>query len=290
MLLLLGQNTVTAGTIKNAKWLHLPGYAPRCLCGAENGFAVVNPYAYPVSANECISVIMDGTVNCMCYYDNEVLAGTNTGIYSLDWSSYGHYADGGNPLDASDSLSLNYNTTNGLLSDQIISLDACNEYLVVVTSGGLSWKKSSGEFINYVTTSGHKAFVDSSPTTYLADGNTLRIKYGEPVSFDAWDTEIDLGESINDLWVSSNVIFMATDIGISIWNSGSLYNYTAVSGSLPLRRITGELDTTFDWGHIFVASSDCINIFNLKQKAIESHIDFNDSAVLCIDYPRIYSR
>jgi hypothetical protein len=279
------------GYVSDIRWMHLSGYPPRCVISADGGVATINPYMkHPDNLVECAFSSTPSSVVRSCYYQSEIVSASNAGVLATPWSELVSECDVTNPKDVSGSTYTKYNTVSGLLSENVIDIDAYGDYLAMLTDQGLSWKKEGTDtFVNCLTTSGKSVYVNDQ-ATYLADGSTIRVKRGEPVSFDSWDSEYDLGSDISRIWVNRGTIFASTSDGLYVRYDDEVYHYTALSGSLNLSSVSVEYDSSFSWGHAFTISDDCVNIINLKDKTIENSISYTNRVVLAVDYPRLYSK
>jgi hypothetical protein len=281
-----------AGTISNMRWLHtIPNAPSRCLGGADAGISIFNPnLLHPDNLQECAYISTSVPITATCFLNEEILGGASLGVYAVPWSAIGNSCAVENPTDATASTYLKYTTASGILSNNVKHIDSYGNYLGIVTDEGLSWKLGDS-FINFATTSGKEVFIDAGPTTYLADGSTIRIKYGEPLSFATWDVEIDLGVEINGLWVNRETAFVATVSGLATIHGGAVYQYTNLSGTLDISSVRTEIDSSISWGHAFTLSSECVNVINLKHKTIERVLhSSSDSILLAAEYPRYYSK
>ena len=249
MLLLFWKVTgIEVGIIKNIRWYHDSTYAPRYLCGAEQGLTVINPYVH-VDIPECSYFKTPAEVKGSCVFENSVLAGTPSGVYQISWNTIKQYScDVNNPPDLSDQSSLSYTTASGLLSNSIIALDSLGPYLGIVTSSGLYWKKSgTGTHLNCPTVDGQDIFISSGPTIYFAEHNQLRVKYGEPTDFSSWDRTISYpNQQINKIfvntWQGQDVIFVATTSGLDVWQGATLQTYyDVISGTKSLESVVTEV-------------------------------------------------
>jgi hypothetical protein len=248
---------------------------------------------------ECSYFFTPSKVTGSCIFDDSLLAGTQSdGIYEVPWDyveSLGCAVE--SPLDVSSQISLTYTTLSGLPSDEILAIDSQGAYLSILTSSGLYWKKSGTEtFLTCLTTEGRDVFMADGPILYFAESNQLRIKYGEPVDLTTWDTTIPYTSSeINKIFVNINngirTLFVATTSGLDlIEGSTSINYYETISGSKDLMSLAVELDSRIGWGHVFVGSSDGLNVLNLKTEETENYIQYNGLPVISIGYNRFYSK
>jgi len=286
---------INIGLVTNIKWFHDHMYSPRFFCLAQEGMSIINPYADPNQRPECSFITSDVPLTDATYYNNNILIGSTTGVKSLGWDTIkraGCFLN--NPEDLTIEVSESYNTSSGILSDEIIAIDSLNNYLAILTTSGLSWT-SNESFVNYLTTSGSKVSMTNGPRTYLADGDTLRLKIGEISDFSSWDEEYYIGREITSLHVNQyngiDTLFCATASGLVMIEGENIYDFSnTLSGSLELTSVATEYDSSFNWGHAFTGASGIVNIINLKHKTIENTIEYDGQPVLAVDYPRIYSR
>lgn len=277
------------------RWHHSADCPPRCLFGATAGFSVINPFLYNVDSRECSWALFDDdSCNAIDVHGTEVLAGSeSSGIFKLPVHNI-NFCDVANPTNLTDALEQSYTMASGLLSNSIIAIESQYPYLGIVTSSGLCWNKNEGPFVTYTTESGKDVFISPGPRTYLADGNTLRVKSGEPSDFSSWDSEWDFGKTINDIWVTSqegtDTVFLGTVSGAYAIRNTDIYDFSSViSGSLDIESIAVEHDSSYSWGHLFTMSSGAINVINLKHKQLEQAITYSGSLV-AFETQRIYSK
>ena len=234
-----------------------------------------------------------------CIFDGNLLAGTMYhGVYEVPWNyvmSRGCEVD--SPKDISSQINLTYTTSSGLPSDEILTIDSQDQYLSVLTSSGLYWKKSGTEsFLTCLTTEGRDVFMTDAPALYFAESNQLRIKYGEPVDLDTWDVTIPYSDSeINKIFVNSyngvDTLFIATTSGLDvIEGSDTTSYYDVITGSKDLLSLAVELDSRMGWGHVFVGSAEGLNVINLKSNESETYIEYGGLPILSIGYDRFYSK
>ena len=288
---------VEVGVIRNIRWYHDESYSPRYLCGADQGLTILNPYI-SIDLPECSYFQTPAEVKGSCVFENYILAGTPSGVYQISWDTVKQYnCDVYSPQDLSSQSSLSYTTASGLLSDDIIALDALGPYLAIVTSSGLYWKKSgTGTYLNCPTIDGRDIYISAGPTIYFAESNQLRIKYGEPTDLSSWDRTISYpNQQINRIsintWNGQDVLFIATTSGLDIWQGDTLQTYyDVISGTKSLSSVVSELDSRLGWGHVFVSASGGVNILNLKSGLVEKYMDFNGIEIPAIGYPRLYSK
>ena len=120
---------VEVGVIRNIRWYHDESYSPRYLCGADQGLTILNPYI-SIDLPECSYFQTPAEVKGSCVFENYILAGTPSGVYQISWDTVKQYnCDVYSPQDLSSQSSLSYTTASGLLSDDIIALDALGPYL-----------------------------------------------------------------------------------------------------------------------------------------------------------------
>ena len=296
MLLLFWNQTLTIGTPSNIRWYHSSGYPPRCVVGAERGFSVINPYYSSDLELECVYALLNKKCTSTDVYDNNIVVGTATdGLLKTDWDYIKNITcNPDSPVDISLEVD-SFTTFSGLLSDEIIALEANGDYLAVLTSTGLCLGKSGNEFyISYLTSSGADCFVKNNGCTYLAEGNRILVKEN-PEDFYSWDNEYNLPYNINDLWVSSNeskdTLFVATENGAYIIKDNNIYDFTPViSGSKDILSIAVDYDAHYNWGHFFTISSDTLNIINLKNKSLEKTISYNENVLFAVETQRLYSK
>jgi hypothetical protein len=296
LLLFWNQRAAGVGLITGVKWYHDPLYMPRFFCVGEQGMTFVNPYADPALSPECSYITHNTAFNDSTYYQGEVLAGATDGIFRLDWDIVKSVdCDLTDPTDISSHVLSSYTVASGLLSNHVLAIDGMDDYLVVLTSSGISWKKGTDPFISGITTSGVDVCLTGGPRTYLADGDTVRLKIGDVVDFTSWDAEYNVGREITDLWVNQylgvDTIFCATVSGMVMIEGDNQYDFSnTLSGSLELTSVATEYDSGFNWGHAFTAASGIVNIINLKHKTVENTVTYEGKAVLGVDTQRIYSR
>lgn len=285
--------------IYNVKWYHTAQSPPRYLCGAEKGLTVINPYMSWSEIPECSFFFTPSRVMDSCIFNGSLLAGTRYhGIYEVPWSYIGSLGcEVDFPKDISSQISLTYTTSSGLPSNEILAIDSQDPYLSILTSSGLYWKKSGTEsFFTCLTTEGRDAFMTDAPALYFAESNQLRIKYGEPTDLESWDVTIPyLDSEINKIFVNRNngtdTIFIATTSGLDIIEgSDTVSYYDVITGSKNLLSLAVELDSRVGWGHVFVGSSDGLNVVNLKSNESETYIEYGGLPVLSIGYDRFYSK
>mgnify|MGYP000870044863 CR=1 FL=1 len=285
--------------IYNVKCYHTPQSPPRYLCGAEKGLTVINPYINWSEIPECSFFFTPSRVMGSCIFDGNLLAGTMYhGVYEVPWNyvmSRGCEVD--SPKDISSQINLTYTTSSGLPSDEILTIDSQDQYLSVLTSSGLYWKKSGTEsFLTCLTTEGRDVFMTDAPALYFAESNQLRIKYGEPVDLDTWDVTIPYSDSeINKIFVNSyngvDTLFIATTSGLDvIEGSDTTSYYDVITGSKDLLSLAVELDSRMGWGHVFVGSAEGLNVINLKSNESETYIEYGGLPILSIGYDRFYSK
>jgi hypothetical protein len=277
------------------RWHHSTLCPPRCIIGASQGFSIINPYLYDVYSRECSWALFDNDIcTAVDVHGTEIMAGSaESGMFKLDLSEIIH-CDVSSPEDLTGYLEDSYTTASGLLSDSIVSVESQFPYLGIVTSSGLCWNKNNSSFVTYTTESGKDVFISPGPVTYLADGNSLRKKIGEPADFSSWDNVWEFTEDINDIWVNQkdgiDSVFVGTVSGAYALRGSDLYSFAPViSGSKNIEKIAVEYDSGYDWGHLFTMSSGMINVINLKHKTNEQAIPYSWSLV-AFDTQRIYSK
>jgi hypothetical protein len=281
------------------KAVHRENYPVRCLCTGESGFLTFNP-CLDSDSRVCSQALLNIPCTAIDLYGDNIVIGTAaSGIKAVPWVDVINFGcDVDNPADITSDVSDLYTTADGLLSDSIYNINAKGSYIAVVTSGGLSWQKDAG-FINYATTSGNDVFVDFDGSTYLADGKSLRIKYGEPENFDAWDGVLEFVNEINTVFVESDehgdsrAIFVGTEDGSYIidgHNTESRIGIT-VSGSQNVVRVVSEAYSSFIKGHLFLASSNALNVYNIKTQQIDTVVwsQGGGEPLIAFDHVRLFS-
>lgn len=295
LLLFWRQLGLGSGEALGVRWYHSTACPPRCLFNATDGFSIINPFFSGVESSECSWVIVGESCNAIDVQNDYVLAGfESTGIYRFPVSAMLE-CNVESPADLSDLLEQSYTTSSGLLSNEIIAIEAQGDYLGVVTSSGLCWNKSEGSFVTYTTTSGRDVFISPYPNTYLAEGEDLKMKQGEVADFLTWDREWNLGREIRDIWVNTHegadTVFVATASGAVMIRGDDLYDFSStISGSLDLHTVAVEHDSHYDWGHLFTASLGEVNIINLTHKTLENTISYAPSGIVAFETQRIYSK
>lgn len=284
------------GIPTNIRWYHQPGYPPRCICGAESGFSVINPYFASAANSECSYAVMGKKCNGTDVYINDIVIGTESdGLYKIDLDTVktkSYSID--NPEDLISYVE-EFTTFSGLLSNEILAVEANGEYLGIVTSSGFCYGRAGeANYLNYVTESGKDCFVRSDNYVYLAEGNRI-LHRGSPTDFTSWDGEYNLDYDINDIWVTTSygvdTLFVGTEGGPYVIRGGDIFDYTTIiSGSKNIISLATEYDSKYDWGHLFTASSGVVNIINLKSNTLEQSISYEGSALFAIETQRLYSK
>jgi hypothetical protein len=286
------------GEITSLYWYHTSEDPPRYLGGGDSGLTVINPYISLGSVPECCYFITPSVVNSSCIFQGEILAGTSAGVYSLSWGNVRQAGcDVINPIDLTADMALSYNTASGLPSDDVLRMDSLQDYLAIMTTSGLYWKKYGTEdYLVCPTVYGVDVCVAQGPTIYMAEQNQLCVKYGEPTDLSTWDLTIPFnGYQINKIFVNtyngSDTVFIATTSGLAVWDGQSISNYyTMLSGSTNLLAVVAEFDARSDYGHVFVAASGGVNVLNLKNGLVENYLYFGESGIPAIGFPRFYSK
>lgn len=298
MLLLFWGTTglLSTGYPNNLSWRHSTGYPPRYLCSAETGLSIINPFHPEGVSPECSYAILDKTCVSSDVYDGNIVIGTASGgLYKVDWDYViGKGCDINNPYDFSSDIE-GFTTFSGLLSNEIIEVEANGDYLGIVTSSGFCYGRAGeSEYINYVTESGKDCFVRADNHVYFAEGNRILSK-GSPGDFSSWDQEYNLSYEINDIWVASkegvDTIFVGTEGGPYVIQGANTYDYsTVVSGSKNIVSVAVEYDSNYNWGHLFTAASGMVNIINLKSKEVETIIPYEGLVLFAVESQRLYSK
>jgi hypothetical protein len=281
-----------AGLPISIKWYHSPSYPPRCIIAGPEGASVANPFLYETATtNECAFATFGHQCNCADVYSGNLVLGTeDAGLYKLPWTSI--IQESCNVLVPRNlsSLAETFVDFNGLLSNRVISIEANNEYLGVVTDAGFCYGKSGdADFITYSTESGKDCFVCQNGTAYFAEGDRILAK-GAPTDFTTWETEYNLGKDINDIWVVErdgiDTVFIATVSGLAVIEQGQEFYY----GDKNYSQIKAEVGSSFNHGHVFAVSSGTVDIINLQHKQLENTITYSGLAILAYENKRIYSK
>lgn len=280
------------GHPSSVKWYHSTGYAPRCLVTAISGSSAVNPFLYDTSAsNECVYGIFDHPcTSADVYSDHWVVGTTGAGLFQIDWPTAFAY---GCPIYEPANISglvETFDMFSGLLSENIISIEANHDYLGVVTDAGLCYGKAGQPgFINYVTESGTDCFVCEDDHVYLAEGNRV-LEKDSPTDFGSWDATYNLATGINDIWVTTkdgvNTLYVATQSGIAVFERDQNFYY----GSENYSQIKAEVGTSINHGHIFAVCSGVVDIINMQHKQLENTITYSGIAILAYENKRLYSK
>lgn len=292
MLLLFWKSLgLTIGLPSDIKWYHSTGYPPRCLVPGELGLSVVNPFLLHDSV-ECSYVLLNEQCNTADVYGGDLLIGTNSyGIKSVDWSvveSADCLVQG--PANLYGSVGT-FTTFSGLLSQNIISIEANNEYLGVVTGSGLCYgKQGQPDYYTFSTESGKACYVCQTDMVYLAEGDRVLAK-DSPVDFSAWDREYNLEAEVNDIWVTEkggiNTLFVATESGVVVFERDQEFLY----GDSNYSQIKAEVGTTINQGHVFAVSDQTVDIINMRNKELENSLTYSGGiVVVAIENKRLYSK
>jgi hypothetical protein len=289
---------ISVGPINSLRWHHKPGYPPRYFGSGDAGLTIINPYLKnPDLVSECSFALTSTKSTCSCWFDNQVLVGTQDQVYSIPWNAITSQACNIElPVDLSGSVQNSFSTASGLPSDSILQMDSCGDYLSILTSAGLYWKKSGTEsFLTCLTNSGVDTFISEANNLYLAEGQSVRIKYGEPTDLSSWDDSFSVSSPINRIWVTTHqgqdVLFIATTSGLIVKENANVYDYSSViSGSLDIKVVSVEYDSHYNWGHAFTASASGVNIINLKTKQLENYMNFGNLPIMAFGHDRLYSK
>lgn len=224
-------------------------------------------------------------------FDNKLLFGTAAdGLFYLDWTATKAVGcDIENPTDITGSIET-FSDFSGLLSNNILKIEANNGFLGVLTDSGFSYgKHGEPAYINYITESGKDCFVCKADFVYVAEGNRIVAK-ATPTDFTAWDTEYNLDQEVNDIWVVEkdgiNTLFVATQSGVVVFEKDASFSY----GSRNYSQIKAEVGTTINQGHIFAVSSNTVDIINMRTKLLDDTITYDGTAILGIENKRLYSK
>ena len=185
-----------------------------------------------------------------------------------------------------------FTTFSGLLSQNIIGVEANAGYLGVVTGSGFCYGRAGEEnFLTYVTSSGKACFVCAeSDAPYFAEGS--RVLYaGNPSSFAVWDREYTLNAGVNDIWVTEkdgiDTLFVATESGVAVFERGQEFHY----GNSNYSQIKAEVGATINAGHIFAVSAQTVDIINMRNKELENSITYSGGiVVVALENKRLYSK
>lgn len=288
--------SLTPGIPYNIRWYHSTGYPPRCICGTASGISIINPY-YPQSLNmECSYALINKKCTGTDVYNNDLVIGTELdGLFKTDWATIKSKSmDIGEAQDLT-SFVQEFTTFSGLLSNEIIAVEANGDYLGIVTSSGFCYgRPGEAEYLNYVTQSGKDCYVRSDNYVYFAEGNRILCKES-PGNFTTWEGEYNFPYDINDIWVTSkddtDTIFVGTEGGPYVVRGNDTYDYTdIVVGSKNIISVSAEYDSTYNWGHLFTAAEGIINIINLKSKLLENSISYSGSTLFAAETQRLYSK
>jgi hypothetical protein len=258
--------------------------------GAELGLSIMNPYIVHES-KECAYAVLEDQCNTADVYQDQVIIGTKTnGLFSLSWNTVkaaGCAVD--YPQDLTASIGT-FTTFSGLLSQNIIAMEANGDYLGVVTSSGFCYGKTGeGSFLAYLTESGKDCYVCPDGSAFLAEGNRV-LEQASPVDLVTWDREYNPGAEVNDIWVVQkdgiNTLFAATESGIAVFEKDEEFYF----GDLDYSQIKAEVGTTINHGHVFAVRSQAIDIINMQHKELENTIDYTGIALLICENKRIYSK
>jgi hypothetical protein len=282
----LGLNT---GSPLDVKWYHTSGWPPRCLVGCDSGLSITNPYMSQTHS-ECSYAYINKRCVSSDVYDGKIILGTESdGLYYLDLMQTMYSTNTNIPPDLASEVET-FSDFSGLLSNNILKIEANNDYLGILTADGFSYgKKGTSDFINFSTTSGKDCFVCKSDYVYVAEGNRVFAK-NAPTDFVTWDRDYTLDQEINDIWVVEkdgiNTLFVATENGLSIFEKDEIFQY----GSKNYSQIKAEVGTTINQGHVFAVASNTVDIINMRTKSLESSTTYSGVATLGIENVRLYSK
>jgi hypothetical protein len=281
-----------AGTPISLKWYHSPGYPPRCIIAGTDGTSVANPFLRETATtNECSFAAFGHQCNSADVYGGDLIMGTeDAGLYKLPWSSVTQETCNVLAPRNLSSLAETFVDFNGLLSGRVISVEANDDYLGVVTDTGFCYGKAgNADFTTYSTTSGKDCFVCQNGTAYLAEGDRVLAK-NSPTDFITWETEYNLGRDINDIWVVErdgiDTVFIATVSGLAVLEQGQEFYY----GDKDYSQIKAEAGSSFDRGHVFAVSSGTVDVINLQHQQLENTVTYSGLAILAYENKRIYSK
>ena len=220
---------VSVGQINRIVGYHGIDCPPRYFCSGESGLTIINPFLrIPDVTPECVFTITHTACTSSCWFQDEVLIGTQDRVYRTPWSVVkSHGCSPMSPVDITQSTYSSYSTASGLPSDNVLQINAWNNYLGILTDQGLYWEdRGTGSYLTCLTNSGNDVFISPGPNTYLAEGNQVNIKYGVPANFNSWDETILVNSAINQIWVSTrnsqDTLFIATASGLIVKSGNHL--------------------------------------------------------------------
>jgi hypothetical protein len=224
------------------------------------------------------------------YLDELIIGTLDSGLLKINWNSV--KANGcpiAEPVDLSGIVET-FSTFGGLLSNNIISIEANNDYLGVVTAAGFCYGKLGKDYFStYLTESGKDCFVCQDGRIFLAEGNRV-LEQSPPVGTVSWEREYNFEFEINDIWVTQKgeipTLYVATQSGISIVESDQSFYY----GSENYSQIKAEVGTTINHGHVFAVCSGVVDIINMQHRELENSIDYSGLAILAFENKRLYSK
>jgi hypothetical protein len=284
MLLLFWRSLgLMCGNPNDIRWYHDPSYVPRCFVTGEYGLSVINPFMN-YTAKECGYVLLDSNCTSVEFFNDNLILGTTTsGLYQLNWSLIKNNCNSvENPYDFSNSMEL-FTTFSGLLAQEIKTMASSDTKLAVVTPSGLSiGTLGSVNWVNYLTTSGAAAAFGEN--IYFAEGNTLNVSS----NFPTWNATYEFNYAINELWCTTqdgvDTLFMATESGVVVKENEEFYYFNTTSG---IKRARPEVGTTMNQGHVFAMISGTLNVYNMRNKVLESEYNYATEDFLFIDNKRI---
>lgn len=279
------------GFINNLKWFHSGDHPPRCFATGDLGVSVLNPYmAY--EKKECSYFTVDQKCVDADVFKGNVIFGTEGGgLYKTSWSGVRNsMCDVESPTDLSTNVET-FTEFTGLLSQDIISVEANNDYLGVVTGSGLSYAvHGDSVYVNFTSTSGKSAFVTQDGSVFFAEGDRVLYKNTPAGSLTPWDSIYYLGAEVNDIWVSETgnlkTLFVATESGVHTFWESSSYSY----GDANYSTVKAELGSTINQGHIFALTDSRVDIINMRLKELENSITYSGIPVVIIENKRLYSK
>jgi hypothetical protein len=283
MLLLFWKNLdLSIGIPTSIAWV---SQRNRSIVHSAAGFSVINQWIYPVDFMET-SFGFTGDTSCSTVWNDMLLIGTSAGVQQIPIGSV-TFERHDDPIDLTQQMQPGFNTASGLLSDDIIAIDAYQDDLVVLTGSGMSLLTPSG-FLSWPTSSGSDVFLSPNGNLYLAEGNLVRSVVSNQTEPLIWETT-ELSHNILDLWVSSgdqDTVFVATVSGVyTIQNKNVVHYGTILSGSGLINSVRPELGSSQNFGHFFASAADgIVNVVNLKSGLVETTI--SGTALLAVDYAR----
>lgn len=273
------------------KWYHSGG-PPLCLLSGENGLSVVNPYLYN-DTSECAYALLNKQCNTADVYQGDIIIGTQEdGLFNLSWSEVtARGCDVENPPDLAASVGT-FTTFSGLLSQNVISIEANGDHLAVVTNSGVCYgKQGDTDYSVYISSSGVRGYVTQDGELYFGEGN--RVLYTGAVSGPsiAFEGNYQPGESVNDIWVTEkdgiNTLFVATESGVAVYERDQEFTF----GDSNYSQIKAEVGTTINVGHVFAVSDQTVDIINMRNKELENSITYSGGiVVVAIENKRLYSK